>query len=316
MKRYTLSQLEAFAAIVDCGTFRLASEKLGITQPTISLRIQELEAVFGCRLFLRGKGGVRLTEPGQVMLQYVRHSLESLDEMALRLRTNDPLSGVLRLGASNTFALSCLPAILSELELTQPRLNVELTISNSMTLSSMLGAHNLDVALLADTPVAPHVKVEPLALSELAWFVGPGIPIGPRAIRPQDLGGFRIMTMPAPALFHTILSEWFAQAKVPLPTLSTCNDMATVLRLVRHGVAISLLPTSIANVELQAGTIRRCRASPPLPPVTLCVACQSSMRGPGRDAIVRIVRDVLARPDVPLTAIRAAASPVAGQASA
>ena len=297
MKRYTISQLEAFTAIAECGSFRLAAERLGITQPTISLRIRDLETAFGCRLFLRGKGGVRLSETGQVLLQYARRGLESLDEMELRLKTSDPLSGVLRLGSSNTFALSCLPTILAALEQTHPRLNVELTISNSITLSALLDTHKLDVAFLVESPLPPHIKSEPLALSDLAWFASPGTWIGARTIRPRDLAGLRIMTLPSPSLFHSVVSDWFAAAEEPLPTLSTCNDMVTILRLVRTGMAVSILPTSIAGFDLEAGTIVRYRAAPSIVPVTLCAAYQASVPEPARDIIVRTARDAVARPD-------------------
>ena len=297
MKRYTISQLEAFTAIVDCGTFRLASERLGITQPTISLRIRELESAIGCPLFVRGKGGVRLSEAGQVMLRYAQRGLEAFTEMEIRLKTSDPLTGVLRLGSSNTFALSCLPAVLTALEHSQSGLNVELTISNSITLGTLLADHRLDIAFMADTPVPSHVRIAPLAHCEIAWCASPEMRLGPRTLRPQRLAEKRLMTMPAPSPFHTIIDTWFAAAQVPLPRLSFCNDMATIVRLVRTGVAASVLPLSIIGPELQAGTIVRYRGVPGLVPLTLCIAHQASARGHCNDIIARIARDVVARAD-------------------
>jgi LysR family cyn operon transcriptional activator len=297
MKRYTLSQIEAFTAIVDCGTFRLASERLGITQPTISLRIRELESAIGCPLFVRGKGGVRLTEAGQVMLRYAQRGLEAFNEMEIRLKTSDPLTGVLRLGSSNTFALSCLPMVLTALEQSQSRLNVELTISNSITLGALLADHKLDIAFMADTPVPAHVRIAPLAHCEIAWCASPEMDLGPRVLRPQRLAEKRLMTMPAPSPFHTIISNWFAAARVPLPRLSFCNDMATMVRLVRAGVAASVLPLGMIAPELHAGAIVRYRGAPGLAPLTLCIAHQASARGPCHEIISRIARDAVARAD-------------------
>lgn len=303
MKRYTISQLEGFAAIAECGSFRRAAERLGITQPTISLRIRELEAAVGQPLFLRGKGGVRLSGAGQVMLRYVQRGLGSFDEMEQRLKTGDPLTGVLRLGSSNTFALSCLPAVLAALEGMQPGLNVELTITNSVTLARLLAAHKLDVAFLSETPVPPHVSVEPLAFCEIAWFASPETRLGTRPLRPQDLADKRIMTLPAPSPFHAVISDWFGQSEVPLPPLSTCNDMSTILRLIRTGVAISVMPTSTAGFELQAGTITRHRAAPALAPMKMCVAYQAAAWGHFSQSILHLARDAVARPDTHMTPI-------------
>jgi LysR family cyn operon transcriptional activator len=302
MRLYTVAQLEAFATIAECGSFRVAAERLGIAQPSISLRIRDLERAVGAPLFLRGKGGVRLSEAGQVMLQYVQRGFDVFREMELRLATGDPLSGVLRLGSSNTFALSCLPALLTALEERQPKLNVELTITNSTTLRALLEASKLDVAFLVDTPMPAHVKIEPIAACEIGWFASPTARFGTRAARPADVATRRIITLPPPSPFHTIISDWFAAGGAPLPTLSTCNDMATIVRLVRAGVATSVLPACVLEIELQAGAIVRVRTAPPLAPLTISAATQSSLRGHG-DIIVSIARDVIARGGARLTPI-------------
>jgi DNA-binding transcriptional LysR family regulator len=294
MRRYTVPQLEAFAAISDCGSFRIAADRLGITQPSISLRIRELEVAIGCALFVRGKGGVRLSETGQIMLQYVQRGLDVFDEMELRLRTGDPLSGVLRLGSSNTFALSCLPAVLAALEKSHPKLQVELTINNSNTLRSLLDQRKVDIAFLVDASTASHITIEPLAKCEIGWFAKPGERIGSRSIRPQVLAARRIVTLPPPSPFHTLISDWFTAAKLPLPTLNTCNDMATIVRLVRNGVAISVLPLCIVESELLTSAIIRYRTAPALPSLTICAAYQASARGRSSELILHIARNVVA----------------------
>ena len=69
MKRYTFAQLEAFVAICRLGTFRAAAEQIHITQPSISLRIAELEAAIGKALFVkRGRNAV-LTQDGMTLLR-------------------------------------------------------------------------------------------------------------------------------------------------------------------------------------------------------------------------------------------------------
>jgi LysR family cyn operon transcriptional activator len=301
MRRYTVAQLEAFSAIVECTSFRLAAERLGITQPTISLRIRDLEAAIGHPLFLRGKGGARLSEAGQVMVQYVHRGLDAFDEMELRLRTGDPLRGTLRLGSSNTFALSCLPALLAALEQSHPDLSVELTISNSTALMGLLAAHKLDVAFLVAGSAPPHVRIEPLASCEIAWFAGAEARLGSTTARPREFAARRIITLPPPSPLHGIIADWFTEAGVPLPKLSTCNDMATIVRLVRSGTAASILPLCIVDVEMQAGVVTRFRPLPALAPLTICAACHSSAGGHSSDIILRLARDIVARAGIHLT---------------
>lgn len=294
MKHYTVAQMEAFLAISECGSFRVAADRLGITQPSISLRIRELESALGCALFMRGKGGVRLSEAGQIALQYVQRGFDVLQEMERRLSSGDPLTGSLRLGASNTFALSCLPALLAALEQRHPTLHVELTINNSAALRELLDAQKLDIAFLVDAPTGSQYTVEPLASCEIAWFSRAAPAGAPRALRARDLRERRIVTMPAASPFHTIISEWFARAKVPLPTLDICNDMATLVRLVRLGVAASVLPICLVDHELAVGGMARHRTVPALAPLVIYAAHRAKARGRASRVIIDIARDVIA----------------------
>ncbi|WP_179283997.1 LysR family transcriptional regulator [Bordetella genomosp. 10] len=316
MKHYTMAQMEAFLAIAECGSFRIAAERLGITQPSISLRIRDLESALGCTLFVRGKGGVRLSEAGQIAQQYVQRGFDVLQEMERRLSSGDPLTGSLRLGSSNTFALSCLPALLAELERRHPTLRVELTITNSAALRQQLDAQKLDIAFLVDAPSDPLHVVEPLALCEIAWFSRPAPSGAARTLRASDLRERRIVTMPPASPFHIIIGEWFARAKVPLPTLDICNDMATLVRLVRLGVAASVLPVCLVEQDLSLGGIVRHKTVPALTPLVIYAAHRAKARGRAARVIIDIARDVVANAGPYVTPITPVAAAPAGAPAA
>jgi len=73
--RVTLKQLEAFAYVVDTGTFRAAASALGTTQPNISARITALESALNVILLIRDAGPLRLTADGEKLLQKTREVL-------------------------------------------------------------------------------------------------------------------------------------------------------------------------------------------------------------------------------------------------
>ncbi len=294
MKHYTVAQMEAFLAISDAGSFRLAANRLGITQPSISQRIKEFESALGCSLFMRSKGGVKLSESGQIALQYVQRGFDVLQEMERRLSSGDPLTGSLRLGASNTIALSCLPALLAALEQRHPTLHIELTINNSAALRQLLDAQKLDIAFLVDAPIGPRYTVEELASFEIAWFAHQPLRGKSRTLHARDLLDRRIVTMPQSSPFHNIIGEWFAGAKVPLPTLDTCNDMATLVSLVRVGVAISVLPVCLVAGELAAGHIIQLRASQAFSPLIVYAAYQAKAQGRANQVVTDLARKVIA----------------------
>ncbi len=74
MRKFSLAQLEAFLWICRLGTFHAAAERLNLTQPTVSLRIRELESALGARLFERRGNGMRLSAEGTILLRYAERA--------------------------------------------------------------------------------------------------------------------------------------------------------------------------------------------------------------------------------------------------
>ncbi|MBP8322518.1 LysR family transcriptional regulator, partial [Pseudomonas aeruginosa] len=120
MRRFSIPQMEALLAIARLGSFQAAAEHMNVTQPTISLRIRELESALGVRLFEREGRRAVLTAEGVLARRYAEKAVGVLDELETRLRTGDPLQGRLRVGASETMAMACLPAIVRQLEQRYP----------------------------------------------------------------------------------------------------------------------------------------------------------------------------------------------------
>ena len=67
---FTLDQLRILHAISNEGSFKKAAEKLYISQPAVSLQVQNLEKQLNTPLFYRYKRKSRLTETGQLLIKY------------------------------------------------------------------------------------------------------------------------------------------------------------------------------------------------------------------------------------------------------
>jgi DNA-binding transcriptional LysR family regulator len=293
MSRVTLAQLQAFQSICRFGTFQAAAEHLNVTQPTVSLRIRDLESALGKRLFQRRGKSVKLSADGRIMLQYVEQGLGLFAEMEERLRSGDPLQGTLRIGTSNVFAWTCLPAIIATLERTYPRLKVELNTANSVQLTDMLDANRLDIAFLAMPDARTHLIVERLGDSDIAWVSGAASPLKSMMVRPQDIIDQNILTASPPSLLSRVIIDWFAAENLPAPPLSICNNVAIIAKLVTSGVAISAIPVCMVHDEIESGAIIRYNQRVPFKTLRISAAYQSSARGAGMNAVIRIARSVV-----------------------
>ena len=295
MSKFTFAQLRAFERIARLGSFQKAAEQLNVTQPTISLRIRDLESAIGKRLFLRRGRSLKLSDDGRVMLQYVKHGLGLFAEMEERMRSGDPLHGSLRLGASNVFACTCLPAIVSRLERTYPRLKIEITASNSVQLSDMLDANQLDIAFLTHGEQRSLVMVESLGECDIAWLGGTADPLKSMIVRPEELLDKNILAASPPSRLSRIIIDWFAAERIPPPSLNVCNNVLIIAKLIASGIAVSALPVSMVRHEIETGAIIRYHQRVPFKPLRMIAAYQSSAAGPGISAVLKIAHEEVER---------------------
>ncbi|WP_144633682.1 LysR family transcriptional regulator [Bordetella genomosp. 13] len=292
MKSPTLLQLQALLAVVRTGSFSKAADQLNVTQPSISLRIKELEAVLDASLLVRQGRSAEPTPEGLVAVRYAEQALGLLDELGTRLRTGDPLHGSLRLGSSETISITCLPEIIALLEDTFPNLRVELSIANSFLLCDQVARNKLDIAFVTRPDSDKHVSLEPLAMAEIAWLGSARRPLS-EVLRPRDLSGLKILSTPPPSPLHDVVTKWCATDRIPLPNFSTCNSTAALARLVARGVGMSVLPVCVLAEEVRLGSVVRYRQREAFKPLRIYAARPAAVEPARLDTVVRIARHVM-----------------------
>jgi len=293
MRHYSLAQIEALAAIAKLGSFQAAAAHINVTQPTISLRIRDLEQALGKTFFERDGRSAKLNADGVVATQYAEQLLKLLDEMETRLRTGDPLQGTLRVGSSETVAIAVLPQIISFFGERYPRVKIELTVSNSYVLSEELASNKLDVAFLADPGNPPHIHIEPLATAPVAWMGSRTASVQISMAQPDMLADVTILCMPKTSPLHEMMLDWWEKEGGGELTSSTCNSLAMLARLVSGGVGIGVLPTCILRDEIQKGSVVSYRQRTPFAPLHICAAYPKATRSEGIAALVNIARSVM-----------------------
>ena len=293
MNRISFQQLEAFNEILRLGTFHAAARSLNVTQPTISLRIRELESTLGVTLFTRQGRQARLTEEGALVAQYASRSLLLIDEMVNHVKTHDPLTSTLRLGASDMIAITCLPEIIRMLESTHPLLKIEIRVTNSVELAHLISEKHLDIAVLSNPRVNDEVKVEHLALAKLSWMGAASRHLPKRNLKPEDLEGVKVLTVPNFNVLSSTVKDWCAAHSVPMLNVSTCNSVAIIAKLVVSGVAVSILPTCVLHNEITSGLVHTYKSSVTFEPVRICVAYQKNLHGPSVRGILNATRETM-----------------------
>jgi DNA-binding transcriptional LysR family regulator len=154
-------QLYIFYAVATHHSFSRAAEALDITQPAVSIQIQELEKSLGATLFHRRSRGLRLTEVGETVMAYSQQIFSLSSKL---LETIQELHGLqlgrLTLGASTTPGEFVLPLAVGQFRRSHPGIQVELSLANTRLIVQRILNHEIDLGMVGDWPQQQSEELE------------------------------------------------------------------------------------------------------------------------------------------------------------
>jgi DNA-binding transcriptional LysR family regulator len=291
----TLAQIRAFERIARLGSFHAAARHVGITQPSISQRIRDLEAALEVELFTRNGPRVALTAEGHALLEYADRLLQTADDVVVRFKRRDPLLGLLRIGVSESFGLICLTDLMRRLERRYPKLKTSVMVGDTSMVSDLLNDHQLDLAVISEPGVANHVHQVPIGRNELAWVASSDMDLPSGTLTPAELAAHHLIVSPQTARLYTTMTNWFAQGGAVPQRVSTCNSLSVTLMMVRSGFAVGLVPVRVVADELAQGRMVRIPVNPAVGAHRVMLCYQIAQFGPNLQAIVDLTKELIAQ---------------------
>lgn len=289
----TLAQIRTFDSIVRLGSFRAAAHELGLTQPSISQRVHELEQTLGTELFIRHGPRVNLTAEGHALVDHARRLLDDASSVVARFRGRDPLRGQLRIGVNESFALLCLHDLLQRLEVEYPNLRTSIHVGDTTDVSRLLNERKLDIGIVSQPDIEPHVQAQPIGVNRLGWFAGPGITVSRKALTAAALARFHLTISPPSARLHATAMSWFAQAGATPSRVSTCNSLPVTISMVLRSLAIGLVPTILMQEHVRRREARFLTVTPVMGGHRVMLCNQASEFGPKLKQILDLIRAIL-----------------------
>lgn len=259
-----LKQIEAFVLAAQAGSISAAAGKLNTTQPAISMRIRELERSLETKLLDRAGRGIRLTPRGREFLDHARRILNLTEETRALFGGERAVTGRIRLGVTETVAVTWLPELVSRINDKYPQVIVELDVDLTAGVWHKLNAGDLEVALLPGPARGPHLVTRTLGFIRYAWMASPRLDIPDRTLAPEDLSGWPIITLSQASNLHDVVDVWFDRRGQRPRRVDVCNSLGVVASLTIAGLGISLLPPSILHEERARGQLRLLETEPPL----------------------------------------------------
>lgn len=274
----SLKQLRYFDAVVRTGHFGKAAEQCAVTQPALSMQIQELENLLGTQLLERGRKGVILTETGREIAARSAQVLTDIrDLIDFARRQGDVLSGPLRLGVIPSVAPYILPPLLPQLRDQYPDLDLRLRETQTQHLVQELLDGQLDLLLLG-LPVDDS-NIETTALFEDRFLLATSRerPVSESVHATAELlQQDRLLLLEEGHCLRDQAIAFCNLQRVGNLDTSGASSLSTIVQMVANGLGITLLPELSLDVETRQGAIRLLRFADPEPQRVIGLAWRRS----------------------------------------
>src|SRR3954447_8063845 len=257
-------QLQAFVAVVERRSFSQAAERLGGTQPAVSLQIQALEKRLGTQLVDRSGRRVEPTEAGLRLYRGAQRLL-ALEEEVVSEVTSDAegdLSGTFEIGASTGPGGVVLPRLLCEFAKDHPQLNVALTVSDTQTIVERVAERTLALGVVGAAPRHRGVEYEAFFRDELVLACPPGHRFAGRRISLDDLRSERLILMQEGAGVREVVEDELRALGVRLKDLDARLELGlqeSVVSAVRAGYGVAFISRTAIEDDLSARTLSESR---------------------------------------------------------
>jgi DNA-binding transcriptional LysR family regulator len=274
--------LKTFAAAAAAPSFTEAARRLGLTQPTVSEHVRQLEQALNRRLFVRDTHTLALTSDGRSLLVHARIILDA-HERAERLFDAPRLRGRVRLGTSDDLALGPLPDVLAAFRLAHPEVELDITIGVTSELYKLLDDNALDVMI--GKRRRGDRRGQTLHKEALLWQAKEGLPLDPDAPLP-------LILLREPSVTRGLALDALARAGRSWQIVCTSTSYAGCQAAARAGLGVTVQPSHLSTAGLAppAGAQRL----PPLPQVEFIVIAAPSPNRPTRALTEILMRSRLA----------------------
>jgi len=253
-------QLAAFCAVVERKSFSQAAERLGVTQPAVSLQIRSLEQRLGRQLLDRSGRRVEPTEAGRRLYASAQRVLAAEEHLLDDLDADDEgaLTGTLELGASTGPGGTVVPLLLCEFQEQHPELGVRLTVSDTQTVVDRVAERELELGIVGAGRRHRGVAFEPFFRDEVVLACPSDHRFAGKTVSLDDLKPEKLIVMQEGAGVRQVIEDELRKAGVRLRDLDIRLELGlqeSVRSAVVAGHGIAFISRLAIEVDLAADRI-------------------------------------------------------------
>jgi len=254
-------QLAAFCAVVERRSFSQAAERLGVTQPAVSLQVRALEKRLGTQLLDRSGRRVEPTESGMRLYRGAQRLLaleeQVVAEVALEAADGE-LTGAFEIGASTGPGGIVVAQLLCEFAELHPGLRITLWVFDTQTIVERVAARELELGVVGAARRHRGVAFEPFFRDPVVLVCPPGHPFAGRTVTLDELREANLIAMQEGAGVRQLLEDELRHQGMRLRDLGVRLELGlqeSVLSAVRAGHGVTFISRRSVEADLGAGTL-------------------------------------------------------------
>jgi DNA-binding transcriptional LysR family regulator len=278
---FTLDQLRILKAIAAEGSFKRAADSLYVSQPAVSLQVQNLERQLDVPLFDRGGRRAQLTEAGHLLLSYGDRILSLCEETCRAIEDLQNLQGgTLIVGASQTTGTYLLPRMLGLFRQKYPDVAVQLHVHSTRRTAWSVANGQIDLAIIGgEIPpeLQDSLEVRPYAEDEMALILPMFHPFTRLSqIEKDDLYKLQFIALDSQSTIRKVIDQVLTRCGIETRRLKVemeLNTIEAIKNAVQSGLGAAFVSISAIEKELQMGVLHRARIEGVVVNRTLSVIC-------------------------------------------
>lgn len=266
---FTLDQLRILKAIAAEGSFKKAADSLYVSQPAVSLQVQNLERQLDVPLFDRGGRRAQLTEAGHLLLSYGDRILTLCQETCRAIEDLQNLQGgTLIVGASQTTGTYLLPRMIGLFRQRYPDVAVQLHVHSTRRTSWSVANGQIDLAIIGGevpTELQDSLEIIPYAEDELALIMPVFHPLAnAEVIQKEDLYKLQFIALDSQSTIRKVIDQVLSRSGIETRRLKIemeLNSIEAIKNAVQSGLGVAFVSISAIEKELQMGVLHRSKVN-------------------------------------------------------
>nr|YP_008965673.1 probable RuBisCO transcriptional regulator [Porphyridium purpureum]ATJ02876.1 putative RuBisCO transcriptional regulator [Porphyridium purpureum]BAO23649.1 probable RuBisCO transcriptional regulator [Porphyridium purpureum] len=260
---FTIDQLRILKAIATEGSFKRAADSLYISQPAVSLQVQNLEKQLNIPLFDRGGKKACLTEAGDLLLRNGTRILAMCEETCRALEDLQNLQGgSLIVGASQTTGTYLMPRLIGLFRQQYPQVIVQLQVHSTRRIAWSVANGQIDLAVIGGeipSELKQILQITSYAEDELALILPKSHPFSKyQNIKKEDLYRLRFITLDTHSTIRKVIDKILNQHGIDSSRLTVemeLNSIEAIKNAVQSGLGVAFVSVSAIAKELELGIL-------------------------------------------------------------